>query len=310
MEPIDHRNPVSGSPISGSPVPGVSVSPGASPKHNLRGVSATLLMVLAARALAPSEVPELGFADPDAERVLRSLKIDPRRFALKTNYVRAVVLRSQWFARTIRRFLERYPQSLCINVGCGLAARFQDTANAGGYRCGWIDLDLPEVIELRRRLFAETPRRRIMEGDVTEPGLFARLPWAAGQPALVIAEGLLYYLQPAKVAAFFRAQAEAADARRAPLEIVFDYSSPLGASIACRQPWHRELGTVHSWTMHRASELQRIDPRLEVAEDCDVIPRAMGFSVRQVNALYRLVTGGGLGGCAHLRRAPRVPGCR
>lgn len=277
------------------------------PAHNLRGVSATLLMALAARTLAPIEAPELGFADPDAGRILRSLQIDPRQFELSAYSVRAVVLRSQWLAKIIRRFIERYPEGLCINVGCGLTASYQYVANAGAGQFGWIDLDLPEVIEMRRRFFVETARRRIMAGDVTDPRLFTSLPWVAGEPALVVAEGLLYYLQPAQIATFFGALAQAADARRAHIEIAFDYASRLGAWIACRIPAHRQLGTKCHWTVRRASELRRIDPRLEVAEDSSVFLRAMNLGARQVNAISRFVTGSGLGGCAHLRRPPKIP---
>ncbi|MFZ0886819.1 MAG: class I SAM-dependent methyltransferase [Candidatus Binataceae bacterium] len=274
--------------------------------HDLKGVSATLLVVLAARALAPIEAPELGFADPHAEHVLQRLEVDARQFGLKASAVRAVVLRAQWFNRTIRGFFERYPQGLCINIGCGLTPSFEQVADAGGSGFGWIDLDLPEVIELRRRFFADTARRRTMEGDVTDPSLFARLPWAPGEPAIIAAEGLLYYLPPAQVEAFFAAQAHAAGARRAYIEVAFDYASPLGAWMVTRLSAHRRLGTACLWTLRRASDLRRIDPRLEVAEDSNVFLAGMGLGARQLNALYRFVTGGGLGGCAHLRRFPDV----
>jgi O-methyltransferase involved in polyketide biosynthesis len=272
--------------------------------HDLHGVPATLFVALAARALAPIEAPELGLAEHKAEQILRSLEIDPRQFTLNANEVRAVALRSQWFAQTTRRFFERHPEGLCVNLGCGLNASFEQVADAGGGRFTWIDLDLPEVIAIRRQFFIETARRRIMEGDITESSLFHTLPWAAGEPALIVAEGLLYYLKPMQVEAFLSAQAEAADARRAEIEIAFDYVSPLGAWIVGRRPAHRQLGTGYAWTTRRASDLIRIDPRLEVVEDTNVFMRAMGPGARQVNTLCRVVTGGQLGGCAHLRRSP------
>jgi O-methyltransferase involved in polyketide biosynthesis len=273
--------------------------------HDLHGIPATLFLALAARALAPIEAPELGFADPKAEQILRTLDIDPRRFALNANEVRAVVLRSQWFTQTTRRFFQLHPQALCINLACGLNASFEQVAEAEGDRFGWIDLDLPEVIAIRRRFFVETAQRRTIEGDVTNPSLFSTLPWDPGEPALIVAEGLFYYLETAQVEGFFRVLAEAADARRAHVEIAFDYASPLAAWIVGRRPAHRQLGTACAWTLRRPGDLRRIDARLEVVEDSDVFLGAMGRGARQVNAIYRLITGGGLGGCAHLRRAPR-----
>src|SRR5258708_9690715 len=217
--------------------------------HDLHGIPATLFLPLAARALAPIEAPELGLSEHKAEQILRKLEIDPRQFALNANEVRAVVLRSQWFAQTTRRFFERYPEGLCVNLGCGLNASLAQVAETGGGRFNWIDLDLPEVIAIRRQFFEETARRRIMEGDITKSSLFRMLPWAAGEPALIVAEGLLYYLKPVQVEAFLSAQAEAADARGAQIEIAFDYVSKLGAWIVGRRPAHRRLGTADARTL-------------------------------------------------------------
>jgi O-methyltransferase involved in polyketide biosynthesis len=272
--------------------------------HDLHGIPATLFLTLAARALAPIEAPELGLAEHKAEQILARLEVDPRQFALNANEVRAVVLRSQWFAQTTRQFLKRYPDGLCINVGCGLDDSFEQVEEAGGGRFSWIDIDLPEVLAIRRQFFVETARRRIVEGDITKASFFSTLRWSDGQPALIVAEGLLYYLKPAQVEAFLIALAEAADERRAQIEIAFDYVSRLGAWIVGRRPAHRQLGTAYSWTLRRPSDLMRIDPRVEVVEDTNVFMRAMGPWVQQLNSICRIVTGGQLGGCAHLRRSP------
>jgi O-methyltransferase involved in polyketide biosynthesis len=65
-----------------------------------------------------------------------------------------VVLRSQWFGQTVRRFLERHPDGLCINLGCGLDPSFEELEAAGDSRFAWVDVDLPEVIAIRRQFFA------------------------------------------------------------------------------------------------------------------------------------------------------------
>src|SRR5258708_2971000 len=135
--------------------------------HDLHGVPATLFLTLAARALAPIEAPELGLIDRKSEQILAGLEIDPRQFELNANEVRAVVVRSQWFAQTTRKFFERYPEGLCINVGCGLTDSFEQTADAGRGRFRWIDFDLPQVIAIRRQFFEETSRHRMIDGDIT-----------------------------------------------------------------------------------------------------------------------------------------------
>ena len=266
------------------------------------GVSATMFVTLAAKALAPIDAPELRYTDHGSDRILRELDIDPRRFGLNPNEVRAVLLRSQWFMQTVRRFLERHPDGLCINLGCGLDASFEELASADDGRFTWLEIDLPAVIAIRRRFFAETSRRKIIAADITSPTFFASLPWEPARPAIVVAEGVLYFLRRAQVEWIFRTLAEAADARHANIEIAFDYASPLGGWIVTRRPAHRQLGTTFSWTLRKLSELERFDPRLEVVEDSNVFLQAMGPGARQLDTLYRLVAGSGLGGCARLSR--------
>jgi O-methyltransferase involved in polyketide biosynthesis len=282
------------------------VSPGAAHAariEDLSGVSATMLVTLAAKALAATDAPELDYVDRRSEQILRELEIEPRRFGLNPNEVRAIVLRSLWFGRTVGSFFERHPNGLCINLGCGLDASFEESSASEDGRFMRIDIDLPDVIDLRRRFFAESPCHQLLAADITDPHLFDAIPWDLGRPAIVVAEGLLYFLRREQVESMFRALAEAADDRHANVEIAFDYASPFGAWIVARRPAHRQLGTTFYWTLHNPSDLRRVDPRLEVAEDCNVFIHAMGAGARLLDASYRLVAGSSLGGCARLCRA-------
>jgi O-methyltransferase involved in polyketide biosynthesis len=273
------------------------------PMRPLEGVSATLLLALAARALAPIDAPQLNFRDPVAQRILREMRIDPRRYELRKLEVRSVILRAQWFADKQRDFFEHYPDAVALNFGCGLSASYEQVADAGGGRFSWYDFDLEPVIAIRRRYFADTLRRRTLIRDAAG-NPFYRIPWRPERPALIIAEGLLYYLRPAEVAAFLRAAVRTADERGSHLEIVFDYASAVGARFLARRPAHRQLGTAYDWTMRRCGEITAIEPRLQIVEDSNLFIHAMGLASRAVNTIHRAVTGGSLGGCMHLRLAP------
>jgi len=270
------------------------------PTPPLHGVSATLLVALAARALAPIDAPDLNFNDPIAEKILREMRIDPRRYELHQREVRSMVLRAQWFAAKQREFFAQFPDGIALNFGCGLSASFEQVADAAGARFKWYDLDLAPVIALRSRFFADTLRRRMLIRDAASDP-FYRIPWPPEQPALVIAEGLLYYLRPAEVAAFIRAAVRSADAHRAHLEILFDYASALGAGVLKRHPAHRQLGTSYDWTLRRPSQITAIEPRLAIVEDANLFVSTTPLAWRAFNAIHRILTGGSLGGCMHLR---------
>jgi O-methyltransferase involved in polyketide biosynthesis len=270
----------------------------------LEGVSATLLIALAARALAPLDAPDLNFRDPLAEKILREMDIDPRRYQLGKPEVRSMVLRAQWFADKQRAFFQRHPGALALNFGCGLSASYEQVASGnGGGSFTWYDFDLEQVIALRRKYFTDTAHRQMRIGDATRDP-FDEAPWLPGQPALVIAEGLLYYLSPVQVAEFIGAAVRTADLRGAPLEILFDYASALGAGFLARHPAHREFGTSYDWTLRRPGQVGAIEPRLAVIEDANLFVSTTPLAWRAFNALHRMVTGGSLGGCLHLRLAP------
>ena len=57
------------------------------------------------------------------------------------------ILRNIKFERYARVFLASHPDAVVVHIGCGLDSRFERVDNG---RVEWYDLDLPEVIELRR----------------------------------------------------------------------------------------------------------------------------------------------------------------
>jgi O-methyltransferase involved in polyketide biosynthesis len=132
-------------------------------------------------------------------------------------------------------------------------------------------VDLPEVIAIRRRFFADTDRRRAIEGDLTDPALFDRLLSLTGtRPTLVLMEGVLYYLDPAQVAAVFARLGAAHDAVGVEGELGFDVVSATGLQLsnAANTDSHR-TATAMAWACRGLPELLEWDPRLELVEISD-----------------------------------------
>lgn len=97
----------------------------------------------------------------------------------------------------VRDFLARNPGGTVVELGTGLNTRFERTDN-GTVR--WIDLDLPDVIDVRRRFFADTDRRTMIAASLTDEtwlDAVADLP----APCFFVADGVLPYVAPLDVAA-------------------------------------------------------------------------------------------------------------
>ncbi|MQA97206.1 MAG: hypothetical protein GEV11_22140 [Streptosporangiales bacterium] len=88
----------------------------------------------------------------------------------------------------VRDHLTGRDDPLVLHLGCGLDARAE---RVGADRGRWYDLDLPEVIDLRRRFLTETPGRRMIAASVTDHAWMDVVDGTG--PAMIVAEGLLMY---------------------------------------------------------------------------------------------------------------------
>jgi len=76
-----------------------------------------------------------------------------------------------------------------VELGCGLSSRFSRIDNDA---VEWYDLDLPEVIEIRKQFFQETTRSHMIASSVLDFRWIEQLV-ATKKKILFVAEGLLMY---------------------------------------------------------------------------------------------------------------------
>ncbi|MFD2054524.1 class I SAM-dependent methyltransferase [Mesorhizobium calcicola] len=97
--------------------------------------------------------------------------------------------RRRWTC-AFRTFSPEIPTpSCCISVA-GLDTRIFRVDPPPGV--DWFDVDYPEVIELRRKLYPSRDHYHLVASSVTQPDWLAEVP--RNRPAIVVAEGLTPYL--------------------------------------------------------------------------------------------------------------------
>ena len=172
-------------------------------KVHLTEEKATLLATLYGRALdARSPRPILG--DRMAAETLDRIEHGFGRMGMTPGSAAAVALRARFLDRWAAGFLDAHPKATVLHLGCGLDTRVHRLDPPDSVR--WYDVDYPEVVELRRRLFPERRAYATVGTSVTDLAWLERVP--ADAPALVVAEGLLYYLDPDGGRALLRAIVE------------------------------------------------------------------------------------------------------
>lgn len=85
---------------------------------------------------------------------------------------------------------------MCVNLGCGLDDRFTRVDNGSIRR---FNMDLPDAIEVRRKVFTDTERYKSVVGDILDPEWIKQMPET--KEAIVVAEGLFMYFTREQVRA-------------------------------------------------------------------------------------------------------------
>ncbi len=246
----------------------------------------TALIPLVARAQARTRFPELGFVDEQAEHMVEELGIPLDAFGTDPGWLRGTVLRAKWFDDRCGHFFAVNQNGLGVALGAGLNTRFHRLSERG---IRWVDLDLPEVIALKRRFVKATSRYRMLACDVTDLAWMDRIGWQPGMPVVLTAEGLLMYLAPSDVRRLFGGIAARFSFGDAPASVLFDYASPLMVLNSALHPALKHTEARFAWGLTGASAISLLDPRYQVIEDYD-ISRECGYPAAFISMVHQLMT--------------------
>jgi len=166
--------------------------------QNLRGVAETLLLPLYIRALE-SKRPDAIIHDEKAVALIQKIAYDSswmNKMKVGEDDMVFIVLRNREFDRLAQDFLTRHPEAVVVHIGCGLDSRFERVDNG---QVEWYDLDLLEVIELRRKLVGgERERYHHISYSVFESDWLDEIKIHKPRPILFIAEGVFMYFKEAQ----------------------------------------------------------------------------------------------------------------
>lgn len=158
----------------------------------LSGVCETLLIPLYYRALE-SRCPEPLIRDPKAAALVDRIDYDFSKFESTAAERVFAMMRARHFDQAVRTFLLKHPDGSVVDIGCGLDTRFERVDNG---TMKWYGLDLPEVIELRRRLIDETARSHFVAKSALDFSWMKQVYAGNSAAYLFLGEGVFTYLEP------------------------------------------------------------------------------------------------------------------
>jgi O-methyltransferase involved in polyketide biosynthesis len=225
--------------------------------QDLSGVAETLLMTLYIRAME-SQRPDALIKDEKAVALVNQMHYDfdrVRQVHMDEEDKVTVILRNLEFDRYARDFLARYPEAVVVHIGCGLDSRFERVCSEqpDDGQVEWYDLDLPEVIELRRKFIGdEGIRYHLLGYSAFDSAWLDTVSAHRQRPFLFLAEGVLMYFKEAQVKWLVLTLRD----RFPGAELVFDAFSPFLVRANNLRLSITKFGARYHWGLKRGQELE------------------------------------------------------
>ena len=157
----------------------------------LGDVQTTALIPLAIKA-SETMRPNARIRDEKAVEIIRALNVDPAPYDKFMSH-EGVVARTIMLDRQLKEILEKAPDTVVVNLGAGFDNRFSRVDNG---EIHWFDLDLPDAIAVRKKIFPDQDRVTMIAGSALENDWCAEVQKVlAGRRAkpVFLAEGLFMY---------------------------------------------------------------------------------------------------------------------
>lgn len=251
-------------------------------KAQLSGISETALITLAAHA-RDFEREDSVLKDDISADIARQLGLDCEAYVPSVTSYFGVVARASMFEDYVRAFAAHHANPLVISIGSGLDSLFNRVDDG---RMRWVNLDLPEVIEQRKRFYPAHERVRDVARSLLDPAWPDDIDWE-GYDVAIIAEGVLMFFSPDEVATFVRIAAEGIDA----FDLAIDMISPKLVGQEGHHGAVKRTSAAFRWGSSDGSDvvdmcpaLQRLDCVNYTKRFCDILP----MPHRLASPFYRL----------------------
>lgn len=158
----------------------------------LKGVEETMLIPLVIKANETMR-KNARINDQKAVEIVKQLNINTNKYDKFMSH-EGVIARTILFDNTMKYYINEYPNAVCISLGCGFDNRFERVDNG---KIMWYDLDLPNVIEARKKFYEKRERVKMIAKSALEESWTNEVE--SRENTIILIEGMLMYLTETQV---------------------------------------------------------------------------------------------------------------
>ena len=251
---------------------------------NITGVSKTAINTLIIRAVETVD-KRSKLNDPMAVELLELLMIKAsaaekkwisrwkKRYASPFSRNRkSVTQRVNRIDEIANAYISKNSPCTVINLGCGLDTRFWRINSSD---CRYIELDLPEVIEVKKDLFGNRISYELIDCSVLDAAWIETANLTGKRNILFIAEGLIYYLPKDEVVNLFQRISQSVNNS----QFVFDNIPDMFTKGVWKWAGNRFMCTSWTFGFKNNTEVESFAKGLKVIS----VDKFSGFSVMIVS---------------------------
>ena len=163
----------------------------------------------------------------------------------------------------ILKLIGKYPDATIVNIGAGLDTTFQRVDNGKIY---WYDLDLPDTIELRRKLIPEGERNVCIAKSVFNRRWFKDIRERRSK-VFFMAGGVFVYLKKEEIRRLFLDLAQEFPGSEIAFEIYSKIFLWIRNHMLAKRAMKSDLFTCCRWGVNSAKAVAKWSDRIQVIDE-------------------------------------------
>ncbi len=214
----------------------------------MSALAKTLLIPLAVRA-KETQCEHPLIADTMAVDILN--QIDTSNLVIDGGGIstHGILARTKVIDHEVKALIDEHPHAIVINLGAGLDTRFFRLDNGD---IQWYDLDLPEVISLRKQFIPENERVHLIAKSIMDASWINNIRYTPNDTIILISEGLMMYFIEAEVKEVFNTLVEKFSQADMFLDVVHSFF--IG----------KKISSEFLWGIAKAEEMESLNKNISV----------------------------------------------
>jgi len=241
----------------------------------LKAVSETAIITLRARVIeAIKEKPiiedPVGIRCFDRLQALLPLEIRDRIINKQPSLTLSnhIALRARKYDRYTKEFLNEYPDAMVVSLGAGFDTRYW---RISGKPWKYIEIDLPEVIEVKKELLGNDIPYQMISSSVLDREWINQITSMQKEKVLLLAEGLFMYLPKKEVICLFKDMSASFSQSQIAFEVITEkYTRGIRKKFVkfkMKRSFGTSAGSSYDFGINDARDVEEYGDNIQVVEE-------------------------------------------